>query len=209
MPHAVEVKVASEENAQLDGEAAPAAPKPTKAPAKRATVKKTAPAAVSAAPAKKTAAESKASSVVQLFPVDPGFEEVVTMAEDNLKSLNQTFLKGFEDLIALQKQNLDALMTAQQTLAEGNNEISKEIMSLTQGSIDDSMAYVKAYADCKTLQDVLDVQTGAAKSSMEKLVSEGQKLTEKSTKLANDVFGPLQGQMTDAMNTVMKTTQAA
>ena len=85
-------------------------------------------------------------------------DEVANMTDEQFKTFNETLLKGYEELVSFQKDSLNAVMKSQAILVKGNEEISKDLFALTQASIDETVSLAKAFAGCKTLQDVIDVQ---------------------------------------------------
>ncbi|WP_189046016.1 phasin family protein [Aliidongia dinghuensis] len=115
----------------------------------------------------------------------------------------QTF-KGYEDFAAFGKANLDAFVQANTLFAKGIEELSKEVVSLTQSSLESSAAATKAIFAAKTLKDVVELQADFAKTSFEKLVANSTKLGELTVKLATDSAAPLGARVTAAAEKALK-----
>jgi phasin family protein len=60
----------------------------------------------------------------------------------------------------------------------------------------------------KTLKDVVDVQTGYAKASMDTIVAEGKKINDMTLKVANEAFEPIQVQVNETIGKVLKQSAA-
>jgi phasin family protein len=107
----------------------------------------------------------------------------------------QTF-KGYEDFTAFGKANLEAFVQANTLFAKGIEELSKEVVSLAQSSLESSTAATKAIFAAKTLKDVVELQADFAKTSFEKLVANSTKLGELTVKIATDSAAPIGARVT-------------
>jgi len=115
----------------------------------------------------------------------------------------QTF-KGYEDFAAFGKANLEAFVQANTLFAKGVEELSKEVVSLAQSSLETSTAATKAIFAAKTLKDVIELQADFAKTSFEKLVANSTKLGELTVKLATDSAAPIGARVTAASEKALK-----
>jgi phasin family protein len=137
-----------------------------------------------------------------------GYEQAVTMSRDHFAKANTYFFKGYEDMQGFGKENLDAVIEAGTIFAKGAENIGKQMMSLTQGSVETSVNTAKALMGCKTLREVMDLQADYARSSFDALVAEGTKLSELSIKVANDAIAPIQARVTVAVEKLSKPIAA-
>ncbi|MHA1597615.1 MAG: phasin family protein [Alphaproteobacteria bacterium] len=108
------------------------------------------------------------------------------------KSKTQTeALPGMDDLAAFGQGNVDAFVKAGSVFAEGLQNINKMWLDLAQESADTAAQAVEKSLSCKSLTEVLEVQSKISKSNYDKLMANSQKLSEMSQKLAEDVAQPI------------------
>ena len=60
----------------------------------------------------------------------------------------------------------------------------------------------------KTLKDVVDVQTGYTKASIDTFVAEGKKINDITVKAANEALEPIQDQVNENIKTILKQPAA-
>jgi len=141
-----------------------------------------------------------------------GFEQTMASLKDGMAQATSTIettqakvkenmdkvMKSAEEFFAFGQGNMDAVMKSSQIWATGVQDIGKQFAAAAQANFDASMAAFKALSGAKTLKDAVDVQSGLARSSMEKVTAETGKLTEASLKLAEQAMAPIAARMTMA-----------
>ena len=137
-----------------------------------------------------------------------GYEQAVQMTQANVAKANSAFIKGYENFQGFGKENVDAIVQASTIFAKGAEQISKQVMALTQSSMQSSVVTAKALMGCKTLRDVIDLQAGFARSNFDSLVAEGAKLSELSYKVTNAAIAPIQARVTVAVEKLTKPIAA-
>jgi len=137
-----------------------------------------------------------------------GYEQALGLTREQVAKANSAFMKGYEDAQGFGKENVDAFVQASTIFAKGAEQISKQMMALTQSSMQSSVSTAKAMLGCKTLRDVIDLQTGFAKSSFDSLMAESAKLSELSMKVTNDAIAPIQARVTVAVEKLAKPVAA-
>jgi phasin family protein len=113
-------------------------------------------------------------------------------------------IKGYDELTAISKANIDALVRANQVFAKGVEEISKEMLSLTQSSLESAATAAKAIFGAKTLKDVVELNADFTRTHFDKLVSNSTKLGEMSVKLATDTLAPITARVNVAVEKAVK-----
>lgn len=136
------------------------------------------------------------------------YEQAVAMTKDQVEKASQSMLKGYDELTALSHKNVEAFVEAGNTWAKGAEAIGKAYFNLAQVSAEAGVEATQAMAGAKTLKDVVDVQAGYTKNSIETLVSEGKKINDMTVKLANETFKPIQSQMNETVEKLLKNTAA-
>jgi phasin family protein len=137
-----------------------------------------------------------------------GYEQAVQMTQDQVAKANSAFIKGYEDIQGFSKENISALVEAGTIFAKGAEAISKQVMALTQSSMQSSVGAAKAMLGCKTLREAIDLQADYARSNFDAMVAEGTKLGEMSFKVATDAIAPIQARVNLAVEKMAKPIAA-
>jgi phasin family protein len=114
------------------------------------------------------------------------------------------FGKGLGEL---GRGNVEAAAQAGAILAKGFEEMSQSVVALGQRNLESSLNLAKAAIGTTTLRQLVDLQTGYARDSFDRLVAEGQKLQEMSLKTANAAMQPLKARVAETIGTL--TSKAA
>ncbi len=69
----------------------------------------------------------------------------------------------------------------------------------------DRSAAGKALAEAKTFKEVIDLSSSLARSNLEKLVAEGTRIGQLSTKLAEEALAPINSRVDAAVHRLSKT----
>jgi phasin family protein len=113
-------------------------------------------------------------------------------------------MKTTEEFFAFGQGNLEAMIKAGQIWTTGLQDLSKQVAAGAQANLDETMAAFKAMSSAKTLKDAIDMQTGFARASFEKSMTETGKLTDASLKLAEQAMAPITARVTTAMDSFVK-----
>lgn len=111
-----------------------------------------------------------------------------------------TIMKSTEDFIAFGQSNVEAMIKASQIWTAGMQDLTKQVAAGAQSNFDETVNAFKALSGAKTLKDAIDLQTGFARTAIEKSLSESGKLTDASLKLAEQVLAPITARVTAAMD---------
>jgi phasin family protein len=112
--------------------------------------------------------------------------------------------KGYEEIAAFGKANVDALLQANSVFTAGFEAISKEVVSLTQSQFESAAAGAKAIFAARTLKDFIELNAGFTKSHFDKLVANSTRLGELSAKVATDTFAPIGARVTSVVEKAAK-----
>jgi phasin family protein len=105
-------------------------------------------------------------------------------------------IPDFQEILTLQKANVEALVQSNTALAKGIEAIGKHLVTLTQLELERSAAAAKAALAAKSLPDAIAVNTDYAKVSIEQLVANSTTLQELGAKVARDAVAPITGRVT-------------
>lgn len=125
-------------------------------------------------------------------------------------------MKNYDDIVAFNQDNFDAFVASSTAAAKGFEELTKQYVAFASASVEDAITAGKKIVAAKTVNEAIDLQTKIAKDSWEKAVTEGQKITELSTGIFNEVSSPLSKRVqasvdvaTDAAKKATKATKKA
>ncbi len=117
-------------------------------------------------------------------------------------------VKGYDDAASFSKANADALVAAGTTATKGAETINAEVLAFAKSQYEDNLAATKALFGAKTLQEVIELQNGFAKSAFEAYAAHATKLSEVSAKLAQDTFAPINAQVQATVEKLIKPVAA-
>jgi phasin family protein len=129
-----------------------------------------------------------------------GFEKTQARVKEGMEKA----MKTAEEFVAFGQGNLEAMMKAGQIWAAGMQDIGKQVAATAQGSMEETMATVKALATVKSLKDAIDLQTGFARTTIEKTLAESGKLTDASIKLTEQTLAPITARVSMAVEKFAK-----
>lgn len=129
-----------------------------------------------------------------------GFEKTQARVKEGMEKA----MKTAEDFVAFGQGNLEAVMKASQIWVAGMQDIGKQVAASAQGSVEETMATFKALATVKSLKDAIDLQTGLARTTIEKTLAESGKLTDASIKLTEQALAPITARVSLAVEKFAK-----
>lgn len=113
-------------------------------------------------------------------------------------------MKTAEEIIAFSQGNIEAMMKSSQIYASGFQDISKKFAESNKAALEESVAFTKSLLGVKTVKEAVDLQSGFARTSIEKLVAETSKVTDASVKLAEEALAPITARLSIAVQTFGK-----
>jgi len=126
-------------------------------------------------------------------------------SQAKLKEGVEKAVKTSEEMLAFSQGNLEAIVKATQIYATGFQDLSKHIAASSKTSLEESVAFGKSLMGVKSVKEAVDLQTGFAKSSIEKAVAESNKLTDATVKLTEQAIAPITARISLAVETFGKT----
>lgn len=116
--------------------------------------------------------------------------------------------KGVDDAAKLSKDQVEAYVSAGNVASKGLETINAEVMAFTKTQVEDQISAAKAMMGAKTLQELIELQNGYAKSAFEAYTAHTTKLSEVATKVAQDAFAPINAQVQAAVEKMVKPIAA-
>ena len=104
---------------------------------------------------------------------------------------------------------LFSFVVASTTYAKGVESVSKSWAAFAQETFEASANVAKAMLGAKTLKEAVDLQTDFAKTTFDKFVAEGTKVSEASIKVTNEALEPINARVNVAVEKMLKPALAA
>jgi len=136
-----------------------------------------------------TATKAKPTAIDTAKPA--AVEAAVTAPVDAAPKDAASVVKGYEDVVQFGRDNVEAVVKSGTIVAKGLQDLSKDLFTLAQTSVEEGVAASKALATVKSLQELIDIQQSLAKSNFDKFVSEASRIGELQVKLAEEALAPI------------------
>jgi len=204
----------------------PSRPIAKKPVAKKPAVKKAAPAktpaktGVGANPAPKVAADTKTSSLPGIPTIAQlkdkimattktpdfaeGIKDVISDVQTKAKEAFEKSTSAFGDVNEFAKGNVEAFVESGKILASGLQDMGTNLAAEGRSAFETMTADVKALTAVKSPADFFKLQGEIVRRNFDAAVANGSKNSEAMLKLASDVFAPLSGRVSVAVEKVRK-----
>ncbi|HEY0837349.1 MAG TPA: phasin family protein [Azospirillum sp.] len=136
------------------------------------------------------------------------FEQTFAATKEQVEKASAQLLKGYEELAAFSKENVDAIVQSSAIVAKGAEEIGKEVAAFAQSAFEKNVAAGKALMSVKSINEAVELQNSFAKQSFDSFVAEATRIQELSVKVANEAFAPLTARLNAAVSTLSKPLAA-
>ena len=133
------------------------------------------------------------------------YDKAVTLTREQVAKASALL----EDLAVLGKGNLDAVVQSNTVIAKGLEEMSRELMSYAQASLESAASATKALFGAKTLQDVIALNNNFAKTSLDTFLANSTKLGDMGLKVANQALEPISARVNVTIEKLAKPAVAA
>jgi phasin family protein len=112
--------------------------------------------------------------------------------------------EAYGDMMAFAKGNVEALVKSSQIFVKGATELNNLWIGLARTSVEEGVSTAKAMMGCQSFEDVMSVQSGAAKTGYGRLIAEGRKISGLSVKVANETVEPVAERVRSAVETLAR-----
>jgi phasin family protein len=112
--------------------------------------------------------------------------------------------KGSEDWAQAGKDNVEALVKSSQLLAKSAEQITKAVTDFAQSSMEMTTKAGQTLMSVKSLQDLAEIQSELAKSSMEHFIAGASKLSDMTMKSANEALEPISARINATVEKISK-----
>lgn len=144
----------------------------------------------------------------QFFDVK-SFDQLFGNTKAQVEKASAQTMKAYEDAAKFNKENLDAYVAASTVYAKGVESVAKTWAAFAQETFEASANVAKAVLGAKTLKEAVEIQADFAKTTFDKFVAEGTKVSEASIKVANEALEPINARVNVAVEKLLKPAVAA
>ena len=128
-------------------------------------------------------------------------------AQQNFQRVTDQFTQvlGFagpqsEELTRRSTQNLQAVTQASTVMARGAQEVSQQLFGLMQGQLQRNLDAVSRIAGCRSVQDVIAVQSELVRDNLQQAIDTSRRVAEVSLKMSDEAAYTIQAQAHSSAN---------
>lgn len=152
-----------------------------------------------AAKERNTAVNYDPKTFFQGFAAIPGTAPLQSMfaeANERGQETARRSQKATEDLVAITRANVEALIDAGRIASEGSRSIAQDVVAKSRKSVEQTADVVRSLAEAKSPTEFIQLQTEFARASFDRAVAESSRLTESLVKLAGEAIQPISNRAT-------------
>lgn len=134
-------------------------------------------------------------------------------------------VKGYDQLVGASVEQVDRLVNLVNNLLEASREtieaaieagsmgtsllesVSNELLTFVKATLEESIQAAKAMSEAKSVNEVIDLQTDFARSQLDNIMDEGNKLVEMTNSLVQDSLHPLRERLAGTLEMLTKATK--
>jgi phasin family protein len=128
-------------------------------------------------------------------------EQYTAAGSKAFKDAVEKSMTALNDINAHSKQNLEAVVASVAAASKGAEALGAQAMTYSKKSIDDHMAAARSFSTAKSIQEVVELQTAWAKSTLEAYLAEVNKASETVAASLKETLTPLNARVTAAVET--------
>lgn len=132
------------------------------------------------------------------YEATAGTDKIQSMfgdANTRAKTAMEKSTKLMEEMTALAKGNVEALVETSKVAAKGAETMGQEAAEYSRKSFESATGAFKSFASVKSPTELFQLQSEYAKSSFDQAVAEASKFSEAYVKLMGDMFAPINGRI--------------
>jgi phasin family protein len=129
----------------------------------------------------------------------------------NLRVIHEHFekagfpaMRSYEEIRAMNKEAVDAVVKSTTVLANGVEEISRHAVTLMQESVESNMQALKAISEVQTPQDWIELQSNWSQRYMAAFLDQSAKLSGLSVRVSNLAVEPIHAHINGAISKIGK-----
>jgi len=133
----------------------------------------------------------------------------MVVANEQMEKMMSGMMNACGDMNMMTNNTMNAMTQSMTALTKGYEEMFSCMSNMMRTCIENSMATSRSMLSAKSIQDAMETQTNAMKSQSEFMMSEVNKLSVLSSRIAQETMAPVASQMTTAMSKATNMARAA
>lgn len=127
---------------------------------------------------------------------------------EQLDKITDSLKKAYSDMNNMMRDAMSAAVQSTAVLTKGYEEMYDSISTLMQKSLDNGAQASRALMNARSVNDVMDVQTGLMKNGFDSIMAETNRMTQMSSRIAQEAAEPV-AQHVNATITKLTLVKAA
>lgn len=128
-----------------------------------------------------------------------GFDKSTAFAREQVEKTFPQAVGKFDEATAFAKETIDASFASAAVANKGFEALADEVAAYSKKAAEASFANVKALSGIKSVQELLEVQTGFARAAFDTAFAGATKMAELAVKTANETVEPIQARVAKAV----------
>jgi len=118
-------------------------------------------------------------------------DQLATAGNQAFKDTVEKSLASINEVNALSKRNLEAVAASVTAAAKGAESLGAQAIAYSKKAFEDQVAQAKALSGARSVQEVVELQTAFAKTSIEAYIAEMNRASETVSSAVKDSLRPL------------------
>lgn len=131
--------------------------------------------------------------------VSETYESFAAAGNKAVKEGVEKAISAFGEMNVFGKENVEAFVASMTTAGKGVEQVNSQFAAFAKQAMETSVDAAKKFSGAKSVQEVLELQTEMAKTSMESYLAEMHKVTDTLTGTMKDAVKPLNERVTAAV----------
>ena len=123
-------------------------------------------------------------------------EQITTAGNTAFKDAVDKSLTALNDVNAHSKKNLEAVIASVTAAAKGAEALTTETLAFSKTAVEAQVAAAKSFSGVKSVQELFELQSSFAKSTMESYMTQMGKVSEILTASMKDTVKPINERVT-------------
>jgi phasin family protein len=127
-----------------------------------------------------------------------------SLFNQHINKASTTMNQNINEMNAFYKENADAALQSLNAFKSCYEGLSKACFGFVQSCMDQNMQTLKAMMNCKNPQDLIALQNDSAKTNIDTMLAEGNKLSQLTFDAVNKAIQPIQNRLNTVMESALK-----
>ncbi len=121
------------------------------------------------------------------------------MDEKQFKAIVDASVKQADETVSIAKDNIDAMVQANSALVKNVEGLTKSLVTFQKQALDAALENFKALSGIKDVTEAVEIQSKFARERFDASVEEANKISEMTTKAADEAAKPIKARVEVAM----------